>query len=182
MSSSPESTPLMTAALVAKKVGNSRSLPSMRPPTSHTMASTSRIMPLRMALTLYRRSKVDSGFSTTPKAEESTGWRWISGRATSTASLLDMLHLLRFDLIGEQHVVDLGLERLHRVGGAVARRAGQLRLHLAGMRRQQQDAAADLDRLGDGMGDEQHGEVRVVPQLQQLVLHLAPGQGVEGGV
>ena len=44
------------------------------------------------------------------------------------------------------------------------------RLDPAGMRRQQQDAVADLDRLGDRVGHEQHGELRLVPQLQQFVL------------
>ena len=42
-----------------------------------------------------------------------------------------------------------------------------------GMRRQQQDPVADADRLRDRMRDEQHRELRVVPEPQQLVLHLA---------
>ena len=47
------------------------------------------------------------------------------------------------------------------------------------MRRQQQDARADLDRLLDRMRDEQHREAGVLPELQQLVLHLAPGQRIQ---
>ena len=49
------------------------------------------------------------------------------------------------------------------------------------MRRQQQDAVADLDRLGNRVRDEQHGEFRFLPQHQQLVLHALAGQRVERG-
>ena len=55
----------------------------------------------------------------------------------------------------------------------------ELRLHLPGMRREHQDAAADDARLLDGMGDEEHRETGVLPELQELLLHLAPGQRVE---
>ena len=62
--------------------------------------------------------------------------------------------LLVFDRFSEQHVVDAPLEGLRQRGiGAVARQAVQLRLDLSRMRREQQDAAADLDCLGDGMGE-----------------------------
>ncbi len=61
----------------------------------------------------------------------------------------------------------------------VARHAVQFGLDLSRMRREQQDPAADPDRLGDRVRDEEHGEARVVPELQQLVLHLAARERVE---
>ncbi len=66
-------------------------------------------------------------------------------------------------------------QRMHVVAAGRA----ELGLDLPGMRGQQQDAAGDADRLVDGMGDEQHREARLVPQKQQLVLHLAAGQSIE---
>src|SRR5665647_2989070 len=107
MISSPLAIPLKNAVAVARKVGNSRSLSRILPPISQVKASTRRITVLRKPATLWSFSKVDSGFSTTPKAAESTGSRWISGRVTSMASLLGMLHLLcLFDLTGKEHLVD----------------------------------------------------------------------------
>ena len=59
--------------------------------------------------------------------------------------------------VGEQQVVDMLLEP---AGAAVLARdlidVDDLGLDPAGMRRQQQDAVADLDGFGDRMGDEQH--------------------------
>src|SRR5690349_2232775 len=63
----------------------------------------------------------------------------------------------------------------------IARQAVELGLDLPRVRRQQQDAAADLDRLGDRVRDEQHGEARALPQREQLVLHLAARECVERG-
>ncbi len=40
----------------------------------------------------------------------------------------------------------------------------QFRAHLPGMGREHEDAGAHDQRLFDGMGDEQKGEARVVPQ------------------
>ena len=48
-----------------------------------------------------------------------------------------------------------------------------------GMRGHHEDAAADDACLLDGMGDEEHREVGVLPELEELLLHLAPGQRVE---
>lgn len=56
---------------------------------------------------------------------------------------------------------------------------GYLGLDPAGMRRQQEDAVADLDRFGDRVGDEQHGEFGFRPELQQLILTGAPRQCIE---
>ncbi|OFT87956.1 hypothetical protein HMPREF3115_15030 [Burkholderia sp. HMSC10F09] len=49
------------------------------------------------------------------------------------------------------------------------------------MRRQQQDAVADDERFLDRVRDEQQREARVVPQPQQLFLHLAARQRIERG-
>jgi hypothetical protein len=49
------------------------------------------------------------------------------------------------------------------------------------MRREHEDAAADDDRLLDRVRDEQHREAHVVPQAQQLLLHLAPRERIERG-
>ena len=55
-----------------------------------------------------------------------------------------------------------------RRGAAVLARdlvdVDHLGLDPAGMRRQQQDAVADLDRFRDRMGDEQHGEFGLAPR------------------
>ena len=56
-----------------------------------------------------------------------------------------------------------------------------LGLDPAGMRRQQQDAVADLDRLRDRMGDEQHGEFRLRPRAAAARPAGAPRQRVERG-
>src|ERR1043165_4950827 len=105
------------------------------------------------------RSSADSGFCTT--ANCAVWSRTISGRSGATASSFtamrgsDILRLL--DLVGEQHMLDAMLQR-----GRIpdVRAAVQLGLDLARMRRQQQDAGADLDRFRDRVGDEQHGEPR----------------------
>src|SRR6516225_5761521 len=128
---------------------------------------------LRTAARLYTRSKGERGFSTTPNRLVSTVSRYRSGRATALS--LMMMLLVFLDFVGEQHVVDPLFERArcHALARLV-REAVELSLHLSWMRRKQQDAASDLHRLGNRVGDEEHGEMRVVPQLQQFVLHLAP--------
>src|SRR6266581_4392143 len=103
----------------------------------------------------------------------------MSSRVTAGSGM--RMLLLVFDGVGEQHVVDATLHRLRLCRIAIPRQAVQLRLDLPWVRRKQQDAAADLDRFGNRVGHEQHREVRVVPQLQQLVLHLAPRQRIERG-
>ena len=57
--------------------------------------------------------------------------------------------------------------------------AVDLGLHLPGMRAEQQNAVADPDRLGNRVRHEQHRELRVLPELQQLLLHLRARQRVE---
>ena len=52
---------------------------------------------------------------------------------------------------------------------------------LAWMRRQQEDAVADLDRFRNRMGDEHQRKTGVGPELQQLFLHLPAGKRVERG-
>ena len=73
------------------------------------------------------------------------------------------------------------LERLRAEIGKTEMPGIELGLHLAGMRRHHQDAVADQQRLLDRVGDEDHGEADLVPQRDQLLLHLAPGQRIERG-
>src|SRR6266496_5666505 len=140
---------------------------------------------LRAAPMLTSFSHGESAFSTTPKAVESTGSRRTSGRGGAADSdMMVMVSLLSFDGVGEQHRVDPAFQREQAFGIALPRiewEAVQLRLHLTGMRRHEQDAAADLDRLGNRVRDEQYGEARVVPELKQLVLHPPARERVEGG-
>src|SRR4051812_12695200 len=129
---------------------------------------------LRTAPMAKMRSKLLSGFSTTPNALVGIGSRRISGRVTgseATAGLddsaaLDMDRPLLFHGLGEEHGVDLSLEARGRLRLAVPPGRVELRLHLARVRRQQQDAVADLDRLGDRVRDEKHGELGLVPELK----------------
>ena len=46
---------------------------------------------------------------------------------------------------------------------------------------QHEDAVGQGDRLVDLVGDEQHGRAVAEEQLAHEVLHLDPGEGVEGG-
>src|ERR1017187_8114163 len=82
--------------------------------------------------------------------------------------------------IGEQQIVNLLLQP---AGAAVIARdpvdIDDLGLDPAGMRRQQQDTVADLDGLRDRMGDEQHREFGLFPELQQFVLAGPPRPCVE---
>src|SRR5690606_25163849 len=59
--------------------------------------------------------------------------------------------------------------------------AVQLGPDAARVRREQQNAAADAHRLGDGVGHEKHREAGVLPQLQQLLLHFRTRECVKGG-
>jgi hypothetical protein len=70
------------------------------------------------------------------------------------------------------------LPPLHRVVEGVGVELG---LDLTRMGREHEDTRADDDRLLDRMGDKKHRELRVLPELQQFLLHLAPGQRVERG-
>jgi hypothetical protein len=57
---------------------------------------------------------------------------------------------------------------------------GEVLLHLAGPARQDDDAVGQEDRLIDIMGDEQHRDLVVFPDLQQQFLHHAARLCVEG--
>ena len=82
----------------------------------------------------------------------------------------------------EQHVVNVLFEpRGAAIDGGGGVDIDHLGLDTPGMGREQQDPIADLDRLGDRMRHEQDGEARLVPELHQLVLAGAPGEGVERG-
>jgi predicted hotdog family 3-hydroxylacyl-ACP dehydratase len=59
--------------------------------------------------------------------------------------------------------------------------AVQFGAHPARMGRQQQDAVAHHQGFLDGMRDEHEGKTQFFPQAAQLLLHLAPRQGIEGG-
>src|SRR4051794_24915370 len=101
------------------------------------------------------RSHADSGFSTTPKEPDVTGSRMISGRASPIAnSSMMVIRSLFFDGVGEQHCVDALLERAPLGGIRSGGQAVQFCFHLPGMRRQHQDAAADLHRFLNRVGDE----------------------------
>ena len=52
-------------------------------------------------------------------------------------------------------------------------------LHLAGMRRQHQDAVGEEDRLVEIVGDEDDGDVDLAPDFQQMRLHLGTRLRVE---
>src|SRR5690348_1630568 len=115
------------------------------------------------------RSHAVSGLFTTPKSCSCTCSRTYSGRSAGLA-----MGDLRLDLaVGEEHRMDaVGEPPAVRVLGIRAV-AVELGLHLPRMRREEQDAVADAHRLGDRVRDEEHGEARAFPELQQLVLHLA---------
>src|SRR6516225_12468265 len=83
-----------------------------------------------------------------------------------------MMHNLLFlDAVGKQQLVNAvrQLVPADRVG-PVAAVAVKLALDLTGMRGEQKDAVADEHGFGNRVGDEQHGEPRLAPQRQQLLL------------
>src|SRR5438477_1037073 len=103
------------------------------------------------------RSNVESGLWMTPRSAASAGRRANSSRLT-VGSTMDVL-LFLLDGVGEEHRVNALFQRLRLRGIAVfPRQAVELGLHLPRVRRQQQDATADLDRLGNRMRHEQHGK------------------------
>src|ERR687898_681924 len=114
---------------------------------------------------LVSRSHADSGRSTAAILPASvtgrsnsglTGGSRRSGRPAIDRSA--MVGLLLFDAVGKQHVVDPQLALLE-LGAADAQvvvvMAIELGLHLTGVRRHDQDAIADDDRLLDRVGDEE---------------------------
>src|SRR5579863_2227448 len=56
-----------------------------------------------------------------------------------------------------------------------------LRTDLPRMWSQHQNARSDDDRLLDRVGDEEDGRTRLIPEFEQVVLHLPPSQGIECG-
>src|SRR5687768_2024110 len=123
------------------------------------------------------RSQGVSGLLTTPKSRSPTSSRTYSGRSPGA---LDMGYGLALDVLPrEEHAVDAVGQALPGGVRRVGPVAVQLRPHLARVRGQQQDAVADAHRLRDRVRDEEHRELRSLPQLEQLVLHLAAGEGVQ---
>src|SRR5688572_20536430 len=134
----------------------------------------------RTLVSSIRRSKLESGRAASATVPSGGSSRSNSGRFGGAG--FGEPSAMRLDPVGEQHGVDAVLQGLEMLAAerAVIEGVGvELGLDPARMRRQHQDAAADQDRLLDRVRDEQHGEADVVPELQQLLLHLAPGQRVE---
>jgi hypothetical protein len=89
-------------------------------------------------------------------------------------------NLLFFDAVGEQHFMNALRQRAPACRlGPIAAVAVEFAPNLPGMRRKQEYAVAEEDSFGDRVGDEQDGEPGFSPQLQQLVLHLAPRERVK---
>src|SRR5688500_11558435 len=81
----------------------------------------------------------------------------------------------------EQQSLDPRRQELARRVERVASRTMDLRLRAARVRREQQDAVADADGFGNRMRDEQHRELDLLPEPQQLFLHPAARERVERG-
>src|SRR4051812_36255584 len=110
---------------------------------------------------LMMRSNGVSGRATSPTAPITSSVTMRSARTGgSVRSAMVMMDLQRgLDLVGEKQVVDAPLQRVEgrRSHVGKADMTGiELRLHAARMRRQDQDAVADEQRLFDGMGHEDH--------------------------
>src|SRR5262249_13470254 len=149
-----------------------------------------RMSALRSQACCPSRCQSVSGFCTTPMPEPATVSRRYSSLSGGCASGSRPLAgwpssmgcgLLLLDAVGEQQIVD-ALGQLAPLGiDGILAVAVELALDLARVWRQQQNAVADQGRLRNRMRHEQHGEAGIGPQLQQLVLHLAPGESIEGG-
>src|ERR1051326_4895071 len=104
--------------------------------------------------------------------------KFLNEFAASDAGISNRRHEIILDAVGEQKIVDAAMQRLER-GHADRREAEMLRVELgldaAGVRREHENAAADQQRLLDRMGDEDHREADLLPQSDQLLLHLAAG-------
>src|SRR5262245_2698624 len=138
----------------------------------------------RTAVMLMMRSNGVSGRATSPMAPMASSVTRRSARTGGIVrSAMLMMSLQRaLHLVGEEQVVDAALQRVEggRPHVGEADMAGiELGLHPPRMRRQDQDAVADEQRLLDGMGDEDDREAHVLPQRDQLLLHLAAGERVE---
>src|SRR2546421_13017166 len=109
------------------------------------------------------RSHAVSGFSTTPNnllCVSATN----SGLCTCTLPS-GMGGGLLFHFLGEEHPLD-ALRQLPPFGALGPTLAVQLRLDLSRMRGEQEDPVPYQHGFRDGVGDEQHGEMGVVPELQ----------------
>ncbi len=49
------------------------------------------------------------------------------------------------------------------------------------MRTENQNARANPNRLGNGVRDKEHGELSLLPELQQFLLHLGARECIQGG-
>src|SRR3569623_3402529 len=113
---------------------------------------------LRSHVWLWSRPPNDNGFSTTNgTCDDSAASRTNSARCGATIFWADKVMSDIFyrllDGVGEQH----SLDSLFQLNGFLALDAAvQFGFHLSRMWRQQQDAVADLDGFGNGVGDEQH--------------------------
>src|SRR5438067_8677203 len=146
-----------SASRVAPKVGKRRGLSSLRAYSSQKTASRTSSVVLRTAALPEMRTQAVSGFTTTTCA-------------AACSAIDDLLHLL-----GEEQLVDPLREALF-----VPPVARHLRLYLPGMRREQENPVSHPYRFRDGMGDEEDGEAGILPEAQELLLHLAPRERVEG--
>src|SRR5690606_8791951 len=145
----------MKVCIVAVNVGRIRSLSRYTAYACQIAASSSRSTILRSQAWPVMRSHGVNATWTTPMSCSCTCGRMYSGRCTISGT--DILH--RLDPIREQRPVDaLGQALAGGRVGPVFAVAVELALHLARVRRQQQDAAADAHRLRDRMGDEHDGE------------------------
>src|SRR5262245_15169045 len=132
--------------------------------------------PLRTKPSFHNSSHTVSLRSTSPGAADAIA---LSSRSRIVASAIALSSVCGCGF-GEQQIVNLLFQPRGTAvlpGDAIDVR--DLGLDAPGMRRQQQDAVADLDRFRDRMGNEQHGESGFGPELQQLVLAGAPGQRIQ---
>src|SRR5712672_2681433 len=147
----------------------------------------------RTSVMLASRSIGPSGRAASPTAPSVSSVMTRSGRSggrdrraggdsVASSAMGGLRSKVGLDLVGEQEIVDAAMQRLEL--GAPDRLEAEmmgveLGLDAAGMRREHQDAAADQQRLLDRMGDEDHREADLLPQSDQLLLHLAAGERVE---
>src|SRR5262245_40566151 len=117
--------------------------------------------PLRKKPSFHNSSHTVSLRSTSSAAVVATA---LSSRSRMVASAIASSLMRRFRL-GEQQIVDLLFQpRGAAVLAGDAVDVDDLGLDPARMRRQQQDAVADLDGFRNRVGDEQHGEFCFGPQ------------------
>src|SRR5436190_13897258 len=118
-------------------------------------------MAFRAMLLPYRRSHAPRGFSTTGKVAAAV--RNTSGRSSGMGTT---------SCFPKQQLLDSSGIRSLTV---------DLSLHLAGVRAEQQNAAADAQGFRDGMSDEKQRELRIFPELEKFFLHFGSGHRVERG-